>query len=142
MSLRMFAKLLGYMTSIDREFKAVLKILTSKELVKVQQSGFHAHSCHHPKILTILKPFEIDSFKRVVLSRTNYKIGDYTIHRTTKKRKCDNCKKAINYGKRYGIKVKLSRRPLYSKRRHVYAATTLCLPCLIEKFGLDNWDIW
>ena len=142
MTLRRFAKLLGYMRSSDREFKAVLKILTSRELVKIQQSGFYADSQHHPKLVVILQQFLIDRFKRVILGRTNFKIGDFTVHQTTKKRKCDRCKKGINYGQRYGIKLKFGRRALYARRLRVYGGTTLCLPCLIEKFGVEDWDIW
>lgn len=141
-TLRSFARLLGYTKSSDREFKTVLKILTSKELIKIQQSGFYAHSCHHPKILIILEPFEVDRFKRIILGRTNFKIRDFTVHRTTKKRKCDGCNKIINYGQRYGIKLKIGRRALYVRRRKVFGGTTLCFPCLIEKFGVEDWDIW
>ena len=141
-TLRRFAKLLGYLKSSDREFKRILKILTSRQCVQIQQSGFRADSLHHPKLIVILQPFTIERFKRIILQRTNFQIGDFMVHRTTKKRKCEDCHKSINLGQRYGVKLKIARPERYIRQRRVYGATILCLPCLIEKFGVEDWDIW
>ena len=134
MTLRRFAKLLGYMRSSDREFKTMLKILTSRELVKIQQSGFYAHSCHHPKLVVILKPIELDYFKRIFLTKTNYRVADFTVHRTTMKRKCDDCSVSINPGERYGVKLKIGR------YKQVFGGKTLCFPCLMARYSED--DVW
>ena len=40
MDLKRFAKLMGYLTAANREFKANLTTLTEKRYVKLQQSGF------------------------------------------------------------------------------------------------------
>lgn len=130
MSLRRFAKKLDYRSSADREFKAILRMLIAKGMVKVQQSGFYADSMHHQKLVVILKPIELDYFKRKVLTRTNFKIGDFRVHQSIKKRKCDKCHATINYGQRYGVKVKIGRRQRRTRRRTIYAATTLCLHCI------------
>lgn len=132
-----FAKLLNYPRASNREFRRVLNVLEKQELVILQQGGYRGDSMHHSKIVTVLKPVELDIYKRVVeFSRVNFIMGKYTVHRTTHKRKCRICKHAIPRGDRYGIKIQLKR--IEGTKPRVFAQETVCLSCLLEKFTVDD----
>lgn len=51
LTLKTFARKLGYSTSRNKEFKERLRLLKALGTVKVQQSGFMGHSCAHHKIV-------------------------------------------------------------------------------------------
>lgn len=134
LDLRRFAQKLGYRGSNDREFNAILKNLTDREMVEIQQSGFVADSTHHIKLVAILKPLELDHFRRVILTRTGFKIADYHVHRATKRFKCNYCYALIEPGQRYGSKVRIGRKANYTKHRPIFEYEISCLPCLMQRF--------
>jgi hypothetical protein len=140
MYLSKFAKLLNYPRASNREFKRVLKFLQKEGLVAVEQGGFSGDSMHHHKIVTILKPVELDNFKHVILTRTNYAIGEFTIHKTKEKRKCERCKHVIDFGERYGVKIHIGRKRYGVKKRVIFAQNIVCLPCLLEEAGIDDLE--
>jgi len=133
MDMKRFVKMLGYSRASQREFKDVLRILVSRGFVKIQQNGFLADSMHHHKLAVIVKPIHLDYFKKKLL-RTNYRIGNFTVHITTKKRKCDSCHITIRPNERYCSKIKLA------KYGRVRAMEILCLACLLTKYSEE--DIW
>ncbi|MBS7633779.1 hypothetical protein KEJ15_09265 [Candidatus Bathyarchaeota archaeon] len=139
LQLSKFAKLLNYKTAGSREFRKVLDLMLQNGLVEIQQGGFLGDNMHHPKLLVIRKPLEIDHFRRVVLSQKNYSLGDFTVHVTGKERLCSKCHLKIRIGERYGVKVKLRRRR-WTRRVRVYAQEVLCFPCLIEKITFDDLE--
>jgi hypothetical protein len=140
MCLSRFAKLLNYPRASNREFKRILQFLEKEGLIVVQQGGFVGDSMHHPKIVAILKPLELDAFSNVVLTRTNFTIGDFTVHKTKEKRKCEKCKHVIEFGARYGVKIQLGRKRKGAKRRIVFAQNVVCLPCLLEEAGIEGLE--
>ena len=144
MHLTKFAKMLEYPRVTNREFKRVLKFLENQGLVIIQQGGFLGHSMYHPKIITILKPLELDTFKQVVFSRTNFKIGEFTVHKTREKRKCERCSHVIDFGERYGSKVQLGRRSYRGHRKGraiVISQNIVCLSCLLEEAGIEGIEV-
>jgi len=136
LSVTKFAKRLNYPRASSREFKRILKFLERNEYVVVQQGGFLGDNMHHNIIVTVRRPVELDRFKRVVLARVNYVIGEYTIHRAREKRKCGKCKYVISAGERYGAKAKIGKGG--PKGHHCYAVSEICLPYLLEKQALDD----
>lgn len=134
-----FARHLNYPRASNHEFKEILSYLEKRNILVVQQGGFLGDSMHHPKLVTILKPLELDKFKHVILGRVNYSIGDFTVHRTTTKRKCLKCKHVIAYGERYAVKIHFGITKKHSRQR-IYALDILCLPCLLEKVSIDDED--
>lgn len=134
-----FAKLLNYKTSGSREFRKVLGLMIENGLVEIQQGGFLGDSMHHPKLIVIRKPLEIDHFRRVVLLQRNYRLGDFSVHVTGKERVCAGCHEKIRTGERYGVKVLLRRRR-WARGARVYAQETLCFPCLIEKISFEDLE--
>jgi len=137
MDLAKFARVLGYRSATDREYQRIARILSGMEMIEVQRSGFPSDSLHHHKCVVIRKPIELDYFKHVILTRTNYMIGNFAIHKATRKYKCEECREVINQGQRYGNKAEIGRKRK-SGRRIIYDVHTLCLPCLIEKFGIEE----
>jgi hypothetical protein len=134
-----FAKLLNYKTAGSREFRKVLGLMVENGLVKIQQGGFLGDSMHHPKLVVIRKPLEIDHFRRIVLLQRNYRLGDFSVHVTGKERVCSKCHEKIRTCERYGVKVLLRRRR-WSGRVRVYAQEILCFSCLIEKISFDDLE--
>jgi hypothetical protein len=134
-----FAKLLGYSRASNHEFRQIIRYFEKLGFVAVQQSGFMGHSMYHPKLVAILKPLEIVAFKHAVLLRTNYAIGEFAVHKTQEKRKCEQCKHIIDIGERYGVKVRLGRLR-QGKKRIVFSQTILCLYCLLEQAGIEGLE--
>jgi hypothetical protein len=132
-----FAKLLNYPRASNTEFKRILRFLEINEFVVVQQGGFLGDNMHHDVIVTTRKPLELDRFRRVILTRVNYSIGEYVVHRSESKRKCDKCKHVISIGERYGTKPEISEKNR-SGKHHVFAVHVLCLLCLLEKHSIDD----
>lgn len=130
-----FAKYLNFTRANDREFRRILRFLESIGFVEVQQGGFLGHSMFHEKIVAVKKPFELDKFRRVIL-RTNYVIGDFTVHVTGSKRKCNGCHQSILPGMHYGGKGFPTRKKSHGKR-FVYTKV-LCLPCLLEQTEIEE----
>jgi hypothetical protein len=137
--LSLFAKMLDYPRVTSREFKRIVGYLEKEGVIVVQQGGFLGHSMAHPKIVAILKPLKLDEFTQVMASRTNFRLGDFTVHKTTKRRKCEKCRRIIDYGERYGACLEFGRRRKYSSRKIVRAVKVLCFPCLLEKEGFEGW---
>jgi len=134
-----FAKQLGYARSNSRELKEVLRILEDHGFIKVQQSGFLGDSLHHKRIIVILKPFELDNFKKTMLAKTNYKIGEFIVHKTKKQRKCNRCRGIIHVSERYGSKVKFIRKTW--RRPGTIKQEILCFPCLLEKSYEEGFEV-
>jgi len=132
--------MLNYPRVTSREFKRVASFLEREGIVVVQQGGFLGHSMAHPKIVTVLKPLELDAFKQVVMSNTNFTVGEFTVHKTTKKRKCGECRRTIDYGERYGVKLRFGRKRKGSHRKIIIAQEVLCFPCLLEKTGVEGFE--
>jgi len=135
-----FSKFLNYKTAGSREFRKVLNLMLGNGLVEIQQSGFLGDNIHHPKLVVIRKPLEIDHFRRVVLFQRNYRLGDFSVHVTGKELLCSKCHQKIRIGERYGAKVKICRRPQSKRRVRVYAQEILCFPCLIEKVNFEDLE--
>lgn len=130
-----FVKRLGYKSARDREFTVLLKMLVSRRIVEVQQSGFLGHSLAHHKIVVIREQFELEDAERINANlHVNFNAGYYTVHRATKPFKCNACKESIQPGERYGSRVRLGRRRWPSGKRIVMIYTILCLPCLIVRY--------
>jgi hypothetical protein len=136
-----FAKFLNYSRSSNPEFKRILEFLESEKLVVIQQGGYLGDNMHHEKIIAVLKPFELDIFKRKVLLRTNYTVGDFTVHVSQTKHICGKCHLKIRIGEHYGVKIEIGRKRSYSlsKKRIIFDQTIRCLPCLLEVVGLDEF---
>lgn len=132
-----FAKRLNYPRASNREFKRILRILEANEYVVVQQGGFLGDNIHHNIIVTVLKPLDLDRFKRVILTEVNYNIGEYTVHRSKESRKCEKCKHSISVGERYGSKIKIGKKPTFGKP-HIIFLSIVCLPCLLERQTLEE----
>jgi hypothetical protein len=131
--------MLNYPRATSREFKRVLGFLERERIIEIQQSGYKGDSMHHPKLVVVRKPLQIDQFRRLVLFQRNYRIGDFTVHVTGKQRTCSKCHEKISRGERYGVKVQLQRRR-WGRRARVYAEEVLCFPCLLEKVGFDDLE--
>jgi hypothetical protein len=137
--LGLFAKMLNYPRATSREFKRVLSFLERSGIVAIQQGGFLGDNMHHPKLVVIRKPLEIEHFRRVVLLQRNYRLGDFSVHVTGKDRECAKCHKKIRRGERYGVRVQLRRRR-WARKVLVYAQEILCFPCLIEKINFEDLE--
>lgn len=132
-----FVKLLNYPRASNAEFRRVLNVLQKQGLVVLQQGGYLGDSMHHAKIITVLEPIKLDIYKRVIeFGRVNFTMGEYTVHRTMQNRKCRICKHVIRMGDRYGAKVHLKR--IEASRPRVFAQEIVCLPCLLEKFTVED----
>jgi hypothetical protein len=137
-----FAKRLNYPRASNHEFKRILALLERNRYVVVQQGGFLGDNIHHDIIVTVRKPIELDKFKRIILTRVNYTIDDYTVHRAERLYKCDKCRRAISLGERYGSRVQVSGKSKAGKR-HIFARSIICLPCLLAKKELEEFmEAW
>jgi hypothetical protein len=132
LTLKRFAHLLNYPTAQNKEFNTILKYLVKRGWVEIQQSGFRGHNLEHHKLIAVREPLEIDHFKRIIEKlKVNFQIGEYTIHQTTKLRRCGRCKNKIYPSERYGVRLFLR------GRRHgggVRKMRIVCFLCLVNDY--------
>jgi hypothetical protein len=132
-----FAKLLNYPRASNREYKRILRWLEHEGLAVEEQGGYLGDNMHHDKIVTVLKPFDIDRFKKIIITRTNYRIGKWGIHRSEAERKCNKCKGIIAKGERYGSDVGISGRSKGGKS-HAFFRDIICLNCLMDAHEYED----
>lgn len=148
-----FAREMGFPSARDEIFRRFLKKAIEKGIVKVQQSGFMAHSSCHPKLVIQLKEFNPERLINQVGDVQSWfqgrDVNGYTFvsQRTGIRRrlksgkfskhiwfKCEDCGRKIPVGKPYASKIDYSKqkagfRPVFCK----------CISCYLVM--LEEWDV-
>lgn len=148
---------MGFPSAGDVIFHKFLEKATNKGIVKVQQSGFVAHSSAHPRLIIQMKEFDprkllneiceiqtweqdrdVDGYRYIAV-----RTGVRKSLKTTGKKSyhkwfvCVDCDRKIPIGKPYAVKVDYTQRHLKGKNvRPIYCK---CISCYIKM--LEVWDI-